>query len=183
MPSAPRPFPHSRKRLSDKRWFMRQAGAEGLGWFPVEAGPAAPTLINLLADEAEQVRSQAADTLGLIYKSASSTRPKTSQPVIVGPLRDALANANPVARISAARAILQADPGDAAAMIELRRSVMNDPYARHDAAQKKFQAHRDDPAAIAEWQRSVAENKADNRVEAVRASCNSGQPHCPRCRS
>jgi HEAT repeat protein len=175
----PASIPALTEALSDKRWFMRQAGAEGLGWFPVQAGPAAPTLINLLADEAEQVRSQAADTLGLIYKAASSTRPKTSQPVIVGPLRDALTNANPVARIAAARAILQADPGDAAAMNELRRSVTNDPYARRDAAQKKFQAHRDDPAAIAEWQRSVAENKADNRVEAVRALIQLGPAALP----
>ena len=118
-------------------------------------------------------------TLGLIYKAASSTRPKTSQPIIVGPLHDALTNSNPVARISAARAILQADPTDAAAMNELRRSVTNDPYSRRDAAQKKMQAHRGDPAALAEWQRSVAENKADNRVEAVRALIQLGPAALP----
>jgi HEAT repeat protein len=175
----PASVPALSEALSDKRWFMRQAGAEGLGWFPVQAGPVVPALINLLADEAEQVRSQAADTLGLIYKAAFSSRSKTSQSVIVGPLRDALTNANPVARISAARAILQVDSGDAAAMNELRRSVTNDPYARRDAAQKRMQAHRGDPAAITEWRRAVAENRVDNRVEAVRALIRLGPAALP----
>jgi len=136
--------------LSDSRWYIRQATAERLGWFPAESKSAIPALVTLLGDKTQQVRSQAADSLGLMYKAAASTHPATTRPVVTAPLRDALTNTNTFVRVAAARAILQADPADTAAMNELRRCVAENPETRRKAAQAK---------GGEEWQRWLADNR------------------------
>ena len=138
-----------------------------------------PALVRLLGDKTQQVRSQAADTLGLIYKAAAPHQ-ATTPPLITGPVRDALTNANRYARVAAARAILQADPGNAAAMNELRRCVAEDPESRRKAAQSK---------GGKEWQHWLADNRLQMEygtsytMEAVPPLSQIGPAALPACRN
>lgn len=161
-------LPRLIKALSDDRWSVRAGAAEALSWLAsAEAQSAIPALVPLLGDKAQLVRSQAADSLGLICKAALPTHAAAVRPVIAGPLRDALTNTNAFVRVAAARAILQADPADSAAMNELRRCVAEDPQTRGKTAQAK---------GGEEWQRWLADNSAQTeygtsaRKDAVRGA-------------